>query len=363
MTLHRRRATAAVILAGTLAFAACGGDDDDSAAMTASAVAADEQMEAAAADTADAGFIGAGESPAGDSDSGGSFDIGVVGRDVIIEMRVVMSSDDIQRSVASIMANASSLGGGVASSDVDYGSQTEPGSSEGYAVLVVKVPPAVVDRLLSGLADTGTVRSINQSAQDVTEQLVDLDVRISNARQSVANVREFMERAEDLTDLVALEGELTRRQTELEQLEAQQRNISDRVALSTVTIEIIPTAAVPEPIDDDPDSIGDAFTKGWDAFTAFVFGIGYLIAVLLPFLVLAALVAGAAWLVMRRRRTSPVTDDIVATEDTVATDGSVATEPLPAPFIEAVDTAEHPETDAGADEPDVNEPESATPAG
>ena len=118
-------------------------------------------------------------------------------------------------------------------------------------MLVVKVPPQSVDSLLAGLDDTGTVQSINQSAQDVTEQLIDLDVRIDNARQSVANVREFMDRTENLNELVALEGELTRRQTDLEQLEAQQRNLSDRVALSTVTIEVVPTASVPEPIDDD----------------------------------------------------------------------------------------------------------------
>ena len=35
-----------------------------------------------------------------------------------------------------------------------------------------------IDRLLDGLDDTAEIQSINQSAQDVTEQLVDLDVRI-----------------------------------------------------------------------------------------------------------------------------------------------------------------------------------------
>ena len=61
-------------------------------------------------------------------------------------------------------------------------------------MLVVKVPPDSVDRLLRrARRRTGTVQSINQSAQDVTDQLVDLDVRIANARTSVANVREFMD--------------------------------------------------------------------------------------------------------------------------------------------------------------------------
>jgi hypothetical protein len=259
-------------------------------------------------DAGDGGFIQSNDAevPAAERepDPGGGFDIGIIGRDVIIEMSVVLSSDNVQRTVSSIMAQASALGGGVASSNVNYGSRNG-GGGEAYAVLVVKVPPQSVDSLLAGLDDTGTVQSINQSAQDVTEQLIDLDVRISNARQSVANVREFMDRTENLNELVALEGELTRRQTDLERLEAQQRNLSDRVALSTVTIEVVPTASVPEPIDDESDTIADAFTKGWDAFSGFVFGIGFILAVLLPFIALAALLGLLGWAIVRRGGHAP----------------------------------------------------------
>jgi hypothetical protein len=301
-THRRRRSLAALVLTGTVAMAACGGGDDDSAASEATAEEsgatpiAEEPVNATAA--GDVGSFIEGTDDAGiDTDRDGGFDIGVIGRDVIIEMRVVLSSDNIQRSVASIMASASALGGGVASSEVDYGAD-----AGGFAVLVVKVPPQAVDRLLSGLDDTGEVRSINQSAQDVTEQLVNLDVRIDNARQSVDNVRGFMESTTNLNELVSLEAELTRRQTELEQLEAQQRNISDRVALSTVTIEVIPAADVPEPVvEEDGDSIGDAFRAGWTAFAAVLFGIAFVVAATLPFLILGLVLALVIWSIVRRR--------------------------------------------------------------
>ncbi len=297
---------AALILTGALALVACGGGGDDASSTdfdTLGAAASRELADSPASDASGGSLIetneAAAESPA--AESGGGFDIGIIGRDVIIEIRVVLSSDNIERTVSSIMAHASSLGGGVASSDVNYGGQGGFGN-EGYAVLVVKVPPQSVDSLLAGLDDTGTVQSINQSAQDVTDQLVDLDVRIRNARQSVANVRDFMDRTENLNELVTLEGELTRRQTQLEQLEAQQRNLSDRVALSTVTIEVVPTASVPEPIDNDANTIGDAFGKGWDAFTGLIFGIGFGLAIMLPFLVLAALLGLLGWAIARRNK-------------------------------------------------------------
>lgn len=302
-------------LVAVLALSACGGDDSDTAASSATAPPTIE----AAAEAGDGGLaIGDtngdvnGSAP---SDPGtGSIDLGSIGRDVIIEMHVVVASDDIRRAVAVISASAASLGGGIASSDVNYPVEGEPGGG-GYAVVVVRVPPDEVTRLLSGLEDTGDVRSINQTAQDVTEQLVDLDVRIENARQSVTNVRAFMDKTENLSELVTLEAELTRRQTELEQLEAQQRNLGDRVAFSTVTIEVVPTDSIPEPAEDK--GIGDAFGDGWHAFTSLMFGLGYAIAVIAPFLVAGAVLALIAWRVVRRRRptaaANPAPDDRAGT--------------------------------------------------
>lgn len=277
-------------IVGVLALAACfGGDDEAGPEVTAAPAMAMEE---------DAAGFAAGEEGALEPYSSGGFDIGAIGRDVIIEMNVLLATDNIQRTVVSIMADVSALGGGVAFSNIDYGAWTD-GDGSGYATLVVKVPPEGVDRLLAGLDDSGNVLSISQSAQDVTEQLIDLDVRISNARQSVARVREFMGRTEKLSDLVVLEGELTRRQTDLERLEAQQRNLSERVALSTVTIDIVATASVD---DDDPDTIGDAFSTGWDLFVAALSWTGLVLALLAPFLISAAVLALLVRLVMRRRR-------------------------------------------------------------
>lgn len=301
----QRRQAGALIVAGALALVACGGSGDDSGPTSEAAAAepaADEPADDVASDAGALGdlAIGGGRSVEGTGDPGDpAIDLGAIGRDVIIEMRVTMSSDDIQRSVAAVTARAAALGGGIASSEVDYGNRGTDDSARGYAVIVVKVPPTAVDDLLSGLERAGTIQSINQSAQDVTEQLVDLDVRISNARQSVENVRGFMERTENLNELVTLEGELTRRQTELERLEAQQRNLSERVAFSTVTVEIIPTELVPQ--DPGDDSIGDAFEKGWNGFIGTLWAIGYVLAVLLPFLVLAGIVALVASSILRRR--------------------------------------------------------------
>jgi hypothetical protein len=297
--------TTAAIAAAAITFAACGGDDE------ASTAAAEATAEAAApSDGDDAGIdelaIGgesasATTSPVTDPaapDGGRTVELGAVGRDVIVEMYVTLSSPNLPRSVAQITARAASLGGGAESSTIDYGDPAAVNPPEAYAILVVKVPPAEVEQLIGDLADAGTVRSLEQSAQDVTEQLVDLDVRIANARRSVENVRGFMERAANLTELVSLEAELTRRQTELEQLEAQQRNLVDRVALATITIDVRPETALPAP--DSRGGVRGAFADGWDSFVTVVRGVVIVLAVLAPFLVAFGVFALVAWFVWRR---------------------------------------------------------------
>lgn len=295
---------AAIATALALTLAACGGDDEDSASVAAAEATAEAAGDAEPA--GDAGLAVSAGPPAtaaprvgtAPGDPGGTIELGAVGRDVIVEMYVIMSSQDLPRSVAQITARAASLGGGIASSTVDYGDPAVVNPPNAYAILVVKVPPDAVDRLIGDLADAGTVRSLEQSAQDVTDQLVDLEVRIANARQSVDNVRGFMERTQNLTELVALEVELTRRQTELEQLEAQQRNLQDRVALSTITVEVRPETALPTP--DERGGIRGAFADGWDAFVTVVRGGLIVVAVLAPFLVTGGLLALGLWWSYRR---------------------------------------------------------------
>lgn len=322
--IHARRRSIGVVFAFiALGLAACGGDDESAGSEAATATARVEAQDAAGGDqfiddataeaaaeatAAEAADVGATAATVPGGDSGGidpsAIETGSIGRDLIVEMYVLLSSDDIRRTVSSVTARAAALGGGLASSDVNFGAGQNPAQENtGSAVLVVKVPPDQVATMLDGLADTGTVQSIQQSAQDVTEQLVDLQVRIDNARASVASVRDFMTKTTNLTELVTLEAELTRRQTDLEQLEAQQRNLGDRVALATITIEVVPTASVPEPPapDEDP-GIGDAFAKGWNAFVAVLFAFAFVLAVLAPFIVVGAIVGAVVWLLVRTQK-------------------------------------------------------------
>lgn len=273
--------------------------------------------------------------------TGTGFDIGTVGRDVIIEMRVTMRSDDLRAAVEGISRAASTSGGGIAASDIDFGTDERLGR----ATLVVKIPPRAIDNLLTRLDQLGEVVAVGQDALDVTDQLVDLDVRIRNATQSVDRVRALLADASDLREIIDLESELTRRQTDLERLLASQRNLQERVALATVTIDVLPVDTPIEPIEPSDPGILDGLRTGWDGFVAVLFGLAYGAAVLAPVLVLGIIALLVTWLLVRRRRsTDPATDP--ATDQ--ATDQASAVTPAP-PGDEAADRSDDPATDPTTD--------------
>ncbi|MHC5260760.1 DUF4349 domain-containing protein [Streptomyces sp. UC4497] len=167
--------------------------------------------------------------------------------------------------------------------------------------VTLRVPQESYEDVLDQLAGSGRLLERNVTAKDVTDQVVDVESRIKSQRASVARVRELMDRAEKLSDVVTLEGELGTRQSELEALLAQQDSLKDRTSLATITLRLTETPSPAQAADDDPDLL-DALSGGWDAFTTTLKWIGIALAAVLPFAALLALVAFLAFKPLRRLR-------------------------------------------------------------
>ncbi|MGW2013922.1 DUF4349 domain-containing protein [Streptomyces sp. NPDC001927] len=168
--------------------------------------------------------------------------------------------------------------------------------------IVLRVPQASYESVLGELAGTGKLLSRKADSKDVTEQVVDVESRIASQRASVDRVRKLMDQATKLSDVVTLEGELSRRQADLESLLAQQASLKDRTTLATITLELHEKeTAKPAETEDRPGFL-DALAGGWNALVAAVTWIGIVLAALAPWLAVAL----AGYLVwrygIRRRR-------------------------------------------------------------
>lgn len=162
-------------------------------------------------------------------------------------------------------------------------------SGEPRAVLTFRVPPEPFLDVLTDLAELGDLTSRRVGSDDVTGQVVDLEGRLAGTRASVERLRALLADAADVPQVVAVEGELARREAELESLTGQLRALRESVDLATVTLTLTPPSAAPA--DDGDPTFADGLRTGGRVLAATARASATAIGFSLPFLAIAAVVA------------------------------------------------------------------------
>jgi hypothetical protein len=79
----------------------------------------------------------------------------------------------------------------------------------------------------------------SQNSSDITGQYVDLGARLSNARNSEQRLlRLLKERAGNLKDVVEMEREISSVRENIERMEAQQKDLNNKVQFATIHLEL-----------------------------------------------------------------------------------------------------------------------------
>lgn len=190
---------------------------------------------------------------------------------------------------------ATTAGGSVSSRSQSARADDVPERAE----LTLRVPADAVDALLVDLRDVGDVRNVDVTSVDVSQQVQDLDVRVTSTRASVDRLTALLATAADTATLLEIEGQLTVRTSELESLLAQQASLSDQVALSTITVSIASTAVAPE---EPPATFVEGLGAGWASLVAALGAVAVAAGAVLPWLAALALPAAIVVGLVHRRR-------------------------------------------------------------
>ena len=177
-----------------------------------------------------------------------------------------------------------------------------------HARLVLRVPSADFGEAMTDLEGIAELDSSSRGSEDVTTQVIDNDVRIRAQARGLRRVEQLLDRAQDLTEIVAIEATITKRQANLDSLKAQQAYLADQTTLATITVNIEHRNATTG-TDEDPGGFPSGLADGWHGVTTFVAGAATAFGLLLPFALLFGLVAVPVWLAtraVRRRRTAAV---------------------------------------------------------
>lgn len=103
----------------------------------------------------------------------------------------------------------------------------------------LQVPAAELDAILSDLRALGRVSTESQGGEDVSDQHVDLAARLHNARESEERLLDILRtRTGKVSDVLAVEEQISQTRGEIEQMEAQLANLDKRVTYASIKLEM-----------------------------------------------------------------------------------------------------------------------------
>ncbi|MEQ1752848.1 MAG: DUF4349 domain-containing protein [Micropepsaceae bacterium] len=121
----------------------------------------------------------------------------------------------------------------------------EPDAPLPVANLRVALPHESVDAFINTMMETLpgegkhdlVIKSRTTTAENVTNQVRDIESRLSQLRNYRDRMEELSKRRNAGTDdLIKIEGEISRTQAEIEQIEGQRRDLADRIAKENLAI-------------------------------------------------------------------------------------------------------------------------------
>ena len=156
------------------------------------------------------------------------------------EMSLLVANTD--RAVDQVTDIAVNSGGYVVSSRTWFDGEFK------FATLTMGVPVdqfEAVQRQLRAIAVT--VLSDTASGQDVSEEYVDLQSRLTNLEATAARIREFLAQAQNVEEALQVNARLTEVENEIEQIKGRMNYLKDRAAFSTIVVNLEPQRPTPTP--------------------------------------------------------------------------------------------------------------------
>jgi hypothetical protein len=210
---------------------------------------------------------------------------------------VVKAFDNVRQSVEGMVTDA----GGFIDQLTVTGDAGSPRALNG----VLRVPSDRLTEMSDRLRQLGQVVEDSQGAQEVSDQLFDIEARLASARATERRLTELLrERTGKLSDVLEVERELARVRVDIERLDAESTNIARRVSYSRVNLSV--TEERKAGLDPGPLSFASrirvAAADGLEWALESVAGTLLFVLRAGPLLALWGAVFGSGWLVFRRIR-------------------------------------------------------------
>jgi hypothetical protein len=153
------------------------------------------------------------------------------------ELSIVVA--DVNAHVKSIETMAKAMGGFIVSVQV-YQDTANDGSPVPQAQVVVRVPQDKIDEAITQIKqDTVDVQKETRSGQDVTDQYVDLQSRLTAKQAAQDQLLKIMQNANRTQDVLDVYAQLQQVQSDIEVLKGQIKYYEQSAAMSAISVNLI----------------------------------------------------------------------------------------------------------------------------
>lgn len=219
---------------------------------------------------------------------------------MIYRANLELETTEFDKATADVKTLTQSLGG-------YFEEQGVYNYSSGYrsASYTIRVPAERFEDFLSQIGDLCHITHQTQSAEDVSEYYYDMESRLETAKIKLDRLQDLLSRAEEMEDIITLEGAISDTEYQIESLSGEKRHYDSLIGYSTIYVSLKEVYRVTE-TETAPltfgQRIGVAFRDGLrnfgDAMEDFIEWLAYS---WLTLLVIAAIVVVIIKLVKRLR--------------------------------------------------------------
>lgn len=203
---------------------------------------------------------------------------------IIYSADATVETTDFDGSIAKLLALVEQNKGWIEASSMsgaNYRSIARGSSYNRSASYTLRIPSDKFELLMGSLSEIGNVPYSHTYTENVTSQYYDTQARLTAYQTQETRLLEMMEKAETVSDVIAIEEKLTELRYQIESLQSTLKNWDRQVSYSTICLEVMEVSEyTPEP----QQSYGQEL---WQALTGAFRDLGQFFKDLLVFLVSA----------------------------------------------------------------------------
>ena len=158
-------------------------------------------------------------------------------RKLIRTVRMQAEAEDLAGVIGQVEQQLTQFGGYLQQKEIYQGSAYR-GTVRRSANLVIRVPAKELDAFLHHLSNSAHVVSTSESVDDVTLQYIDVDSQLKALKTEEERLLAMMEKAENLSDLLAIEQRLTQVQQEIQSVGSQLKALDSQIEYATIHLSI-----------------------------------------------------------------------------------------------------------------------------